>query len=268
VLDRIDLRWVITTAVVVAVAAAGTAATMKQHDRASSKETTVEQVRSSRVDRATAVGQFEAPRHSPSVGAAKELPPFKSEALPPLSTPVFAGTHDSSGTSPSETHFWYSQSARTLPNSSTSGGNPMRGVSGGGAGGAANWSAGQRPPDSAHSPATSATVNSEAPNPAIPPVSAAPGSSPSPRVPPGTNAAPPIVPTMPPLAPVASALVPASAAMPGTDLKSFAILGGSAGAPVLNVSSDPLAPTPEPGSMILIGTGLIGIAGALRRRFR
>jgi hypothetical protein len=28
---------------------------------------------------------------------------------------------------------------------------------------------------------------------------------------------------------------------------------------------DDLSPTPEPGSMLLIGTGLIGILGALRR---
>jgi hypothetical protein len=126
VLDRINLRWVITTTVVVAVAAAGTAATMRQ--RAECCDAVESTVRSRMPFDQSAVRRLavEPAQRSRDIDAPRaDRPPFEFEGFPPGRTSAFApafGTPSYSASGHDDGSFWSSRSAGSGSTNSSEGG--------------------------------------------------------------------------------------------------------------------------------------------------
>lgn len=272
---RIDYRWILTTSVVVGVAGAGTAAIMRQGGTfdAAPMSSSAEALSLKSTVRAGA--QIEPARLSHESGTSgADLAAFESQALPP----VFAFTTDRGRTGEAErireafAPAWSARARQFAAGFDSSGGQRNGagyggglGLPGGSSGGGAHavQTPANGPAATSRSSGRPGAGNSQSPgvaprprpNPTAPGAPSAPGSPITGPVNPSGPATPtepgvPIAIPMPPAGPGAPPIETGPA--PGDD------------PPITGPGS--VSPTPEPVSLILIGTGIAGMFGALRRR--
>ena len=278
--DRINLRWTITTAVVVAVAAAGTAATMRRADCCAETESTPGSKASFDTGAVRHVRQIEPARLSHGIGAsAADLPAFEFDGLPPMAAFAPMSSNRNSMFSTHENgELWSSRAAASGP-AGFWGSDPWMHVAGSGSGAFAMGGGGS-PGNSNHPSSSEPAVSAAAPA-----SSATSGPTPVPAAPPSAEPTRPSAPSAPPASTVAStpaviSPVPSSisdvpgggvstpAATTASTTASSMLPGGDPGGPPSLGTADALSPTPEPGSLLLMGTGLLGLVGAIRRRLR
>ena len=262
--DRINLRWTITTAVVVAVAAAGTAATMRRADCCADTESTTGSKASFDTGAVRHVRQIEPARLSHDTGAsAANLPPFEFEGLPPMASAFapMSSNRNSMFSAHENGEFWSSRPAAWFPTGFSGGDGWLRGAGGGF--GAFSAGGGSSPGNSSHPSSAEPSVNAAAP------ASSTTGPAPVPAVPPSAEPTRPSAPSGPPASTVAStpaviSPVPSTISdVPGGGVSapaasttaSSTLPNGDPGGPPTLGTADTLSPTPEPGSLLLMGTG-------------
>ncbi len=262
---RIDYRWILTTTVVVGAAGVGTAAIMRQGGRfgaapaPSSAELALLNPPSAQAEPALLSHESRISRSS--------LPPFESEALPPLTAANRGRFGEAARFSEMSAPAWGARSRDFAGGHSAGGSRSGHGGGGGGVGGGA-FGGGSAPGGSvtrAHGTGTPTPADHSVTSSSHSSGDASHGSGAPPRSGSASGAAGHnTVPGNPSDSNSAGTTAPvASPTEPAVDHATPGAYGPSRN-PIS--APPPVSQTPEPGSLMLIGTGIAGMLGALRRR--